>query len=148
MKKSLFIITFLLLATIMYGQSNQEIDKFIAKDKADIGNAAAFVLVASGVQLQDGSASAIKYINSNNWFKTEVKEGDSLRTDEASYLIMKAFNQKGGIMYSILPGPRYALKELKSLKMVDEEKDPSKIISGEEFMILLSEYLSWKEENK
>ena len=147
MRISFFLIVFLLVAAITYSQSNEEIDLFMGKEKADIGTASAFVLAAAGIELQGNSDSAIEYINKNKWFKNEVKESDSLRIDYASYIIMKAFNQKGGIMYKFVSGPRYALKEMKYLKMVDQKTYPAKIISGEDFMILLSEYLSWKEEN-
>lgn len=145
MKISILSIAFFLVAAFAYSQANEEIDLFMAKEKADIGTASAFVFAAAGIEAQN--TSAIEYINKNNWFKEEVKESDLLRTDYASYLIMKAFNQNGGIMYKFLEGPRYALREMKYLKMIDQRQDPAKIISGTEFMILLSEYLSWKEEN-
>ncbi|MCL2480491.1 MAG: hypothetical protein FWF38_02135 [Spirochaetaceae bacterium] len=144
MKISIFAFVFFLVAAFAFSQSNEEMDLFMAKDKADIGTATAFVLAAAGVEVR--GASAVEYINKNKWFKEEIKEGDSLRADYASYIIMKAFNQNGGIMYNLVKGPRYALKEMKYLKMVDQRKDPAAVLSGTEFMILLSEYLSWKEE--
>ena len=147
MRISIFTAIFLFVSAFAYSQSNEEMDLFMAREKADIGTAAVFALTAAGIEFPGSSNSAIEYINKNKWFKKEIKASDSLRADYASYIIMRAFGQKGGIMYRISSGPRYALKEMKYLQMVDERVIPGKIISGEDFMILLSEYLSWKEEN-
>ncbi len=147
MKISIVSVVFFLAAFTAYSQSNEEIDIFLAKEKADIGTAASLTLAAAEIELPVNS-SAIEYLNNNKWFKKTLTGNEPVRSDYASYIIMKAFGQKGGIMYKIVPGPRYALKEMKYLKMVDQRTDPAKIISGEDFLILLSGYLLWKEENK
>ncbi len=146
MKRAIIFTALFLSAISVFSQSNEEIDLFFSKDKADIATAAYFTLSAAG-KPQPAPADATGYLNDNKWFRQELNGDEGLSAGSASLLIMKAFGQKGGIMYAIAPGPRYALKEMKYMKLMDQKTDPSKIMSGEDFMILLSEYLSWKEAN-
>ena len=148
MKRAFLSAALFLTAMLIYSQSNEEIDAFMAKKQADVATAAYFTLSAAGMQNAASTAEAAPgYLNENKWFKEELKGDELLKASDASYLIMKAFAQKGGIMYSIAPGPRYALKEIKYLKLIDQKTDPAKIMTGEDFMILLSEFLSGKEKN-
>ncbi|MDX9801725.1 MAG: hypothetical protein RBT69_10360 [Spirochaetia bacterium] len=148
MKKLFLSAALFLTAMLIYSQSNEEIDAFMAKGEADLATAAYFTLAAAGMQGAAATAEdAPWYLNENNWFKEELKGDELLKASDASYLIMKAFNQKGGLWYTVAPGPRYAFKEIKYRKLIDQKTDPAKIMSGDEFMILLSEFLSWKETN-
>lgn len=50
-------------------------------------------------------------------------------------------------MYRLLPGPRYAVRELKYMGFVDDT-DASKPVSGEEVIRILGYVLEWKEAGK
>ncbi|MDR2096161.1 MAG: hypothetical protein LBP76_11710 [Treponema sp.] len=56
-----------------------------------------------------------------------------------SFLLMKAFDLKGGIFYSLFPGDRYAYRELVSKNIITGRTDPSQTVSGETFLYMLGQ---------
>lgn len=61
---------------------------------------------------------------------------------------MKAFSIPGGVMYHVLPSPRYALRELEFMGFIDKGTNPSKKISGDGVVRILGYVLDWKEGQK
>jgi hypothetical protein len=55
---------------------------------------------------------------------------------------MKAFNIKGGMMYTFFPGPRYAFRTMVSRSFIQSPADPGLQVSGEQFLIILDDVLS------
>ena len=54
----------------------------------------------------------------------------------------------GGIMYSILPGPRYATRELAFLGIISGPAKPGMSLSGERALRILEQVLHRKEAAK
>ena len=76
----------------------------------------------------------------------EPPEGrDSLTLGEFSHLVMRAFGIPGGIMYTFVPGPRYAARELGYREFILDKPWPDRSLSGEEALSILGEALAWKE---
>ena len=146
--KKIFIIIIFLSACMLYAQSNEQIDRIMGADKTTVADASLLILSSAGILDSDSeSGIAVKYINEKKWYKTEIKGNDALTAGNASYLFMKAFKINGGLMYKIAPGPRYALREMKYNDILDKRAETSEIMTGEDFLIFLSEALSWQEEN-
>jgi hypothetical protein len=57
---------------------------------------------------------------------------------------MKAFDEKGGLMYRLFPGPRYAVRELAYLGLVHGKAHSGRFPSGQEVVQILSSYLDRK----
>ena len=147
MKKILFLVIF--MSTFMlYAQSNEQIDLLMEAEKATVAEASLLILSSAGIiDAESDSSSAVKYINDNDWYKTEIKGDAALTAGNASYIFMKAFKLSGGLMYKMAPGPRYAVREMKYNDILDKRTETSSLMSGEDFLIFLSEALSWQEEN-
>ena len=64
---------------------------------------------------------------------------------EVCYLIMETQGIKGGLFYTLFPGPRYATRELASLGLLKGYTHPNRVVSGEEVMWILGAVLDWKE---
>jgi hypothetical protein len=64
---------------------------------------------------------------------------------QVCYLIMETQGIKGGLFYTLFPGPRYATRELASLGLLKGYTHPNRVVSGEEVMWILGAVLDWKE---
>jgi len=53
-----------------------------------------------------------------------------IRMDRFAFMIMKAFELKGGIFYSLFPSPRYAYRELVSKGVIQGNVDPADPVDG------------------
>ena len=146
--KKILILIFFLSSIMLYAQSNDQIDRLMGEEKTTVTDASLLILSSAGIVDEDSDgASAVKYINDKKWFKNGLKGGKSLTAGDASYIFMKAFKVNGGLMYKIAPGPRYAVREMKFLDILDRRTETGSMMSGEDFLIFLSEALGWQEEN-
>lgn len=146
--KITFICSILILLSIpvLYAQFNQQIDLLIEQENASYGRAVYLVLVASEYCDETVSlAQALEALQGKDWKIIPKGIDDTITLGEYSYLLMRAFNIPGGIMYMIFPGPRYAVRELVYHKLILENPESGRLLNGEEVMIMLTRVMSWKE---
>ena len=60
-------------------------------------------------------------------------------------MLTRAFEIHGGVMYWILPGPRYATRELAYLAIISGPAKPGMSLSGERALRILEKMLNSKE---
>jgi len=143
-----FTFVFILInMPILFAQFDEHIDVILKQENISFGQAVYIVLVASEQCDENaGVAGALEKLRSNGW-KIRIKgENDAITLGEYSYLLMKAFNIPGGLMYMMFPGPRYAVRELEYKQLLVENPSQGRTLSGEEAMTLLARVVSWKEE--
>lgn len=149
-KNKLILFGFVMacLPVLLFSQSNTVIDEMLNKEKAGFGRTSYMVFTAAGI-LQDNATleESLGYLGKLNWNMKNKESGEYITLGEYSYMLMKSFNLSGGIMYQIFPGPRYASRELFYLKLIDENRDPNRYVSGEEVIRILGRLMEWKEEN-
>ena len=146
--KALCICFILIVLSIafLHAQIEEQIDLLLEEESAGFGKAVYLVLVASEHCDETESLSgALGVLQKKNWDISLKGEGDAITLGEYSYLLMRAFNIKGGIMYMIFPGPRYAVRELVYHNLILENPNPDRQVSGEEVMTILTRVLNWKE---
>ena len=68
--------------------------------------------------------------------------------DEVSFIIMQALDMSGGIMYSLLPSPRYAAREFDNLGLVIGDAHPGTTLSGGDVIRMLSGAIEIQEAEK
>ena len=146
MKKAWALLA-LLAASVLpaVAQSNQFIDRLLEQPQATFGASAYLVLAASGlVPAEATEQQALTALNEKGW-KLKARGADEpIRLGEYCYLIMKAFELKGGLMYRLFPGPRYAVRELAYRGIVHGQAHGARYPSGQEAVQLLSSFLDWK----
>ncbi len=127
-------------------QSNEIIDKLLTENAADLGSTAYMVLsAASMIDENTGTAEAAAALSDRGMDIFKGKDpSEKVTFGEYSYMLMEAFGIKGGIMYRLMPGPRYAAREIKYMGFTDNS-DPSASVSGEEVLRILGYVLEWKE---
>jgi len=149
--KTLFLISFITacLPVLLSAQSNTVIDQLLNEDKADWGKTSYMVLSAAEIISENAEIpEALTKLEKQQWKLPAKKSENSITLGEYSYMLMKAFDIPGGIMYKILPGPRYAARELDYLNFIDNNKSPYRTLSGEEVLRIMGRVMEWKEAGK
>ena len=143
----LLAVTLLAAAGSLWGQSNELLDTLFDEPATTLGQAAYLVLTASGRIPDDSSpADAAASLAGQGWSVPERVADEPLTLGEYSHLLMQAFELKGGVMYRIVPGPRYAGRELAYLELIKGDTSPYRTFSGEEAIGILGRLMEWKEE--
>jgi hypothetical protein len=131
----------------LWGQSNELLDVLFEEPATTLGQAAYLVLTASGRIPDDSSpADAAASLAAQGWTVPERGADEPLTLGEYSHLLMQAFELKGGVMYRIIPGPRYAGRELVYLELIKGDTSPYRTFSGEEAIGILGRLMEWKED--
>lgn len=155
MRKSWFSLVIFLLALFpCYSQSNDDIDAFIKKERADFGTAAFFALTASGKMVLEEETDyadieeAMEYIKTKKWFSKMPASDSYISAGDASLLMLRAFDINGGIMYKITKDPRYALREMQYRSFLSKNLSNKSDISGGDFLTALSNVAIWHDERR
>jgi len=140
-------VLLLLTAASLGAQSNEALDALLEQRTATLADAAYLVLAASGRIDGDSTAEqAASALDGQGWEIPERSADDPVTLGEYAYLLMQALEIKGGLMYRLLPGPRYAGRELAFLEIIKGDASPYRTFSGEEAIGILGRLLAWKEE--
>ena len=146
-KAAVLIVSISLLCGInLYAQLFQVMDELLVEETASFGKSVYMVLVASEKIPEESSVSdAVSALQSKNWGIRMKEEASPITLGEICYLLMRAFDISGGIMYSLIPGPHYAAREMLYREILIDESDPGGPLSGEEVMTLVSRTIEFKE---
>ena len=134
-KKGIYLAGLLLLVTLAAAgaQSNDMIDQLLSQEVARFDTAAYLILSASGhIDESASPAEAVEKLISMKLALKGQKPDGALTVDRMSYILMKAVGVKGGIMYTLLPGPHYAYRELGAVEAVETSGGPARKVSGQE----------------
>lgn len=108
------LILVFMMPVVLTAQSNEVLDEFLDRDEADLGTTAYLVLASAGIIDESSTVDdAVDWImKADRMVKIEdISSGRSISYGEFSYLLMEAMELKGGLMYRMIPGPRYAARE-------------------------------------
>lgn len=129
-----------------FGQSNEVIDSVLDQESLETSYAAYLVFTAADM-LPDSAppAEAAEMLGElkGEWKLKNYAPEKPITLGQYSYLIMRAFSIKGGLFYRLIPGPRYAVRELAYLKLIREDPVSGRTVSGEEAVRILGNTLEW-----
>lgn len=138
MKRLLILVWTVIMAPTAFAQSNAFIDNVVTGEGISAGQAAYLVLVASDNIGEDADAiRAFELLGQLKWLPPGLTVDKKISHAEYSYILIKAFGIKGGIFYSLFPGPRYAYRELRHLVVIQGSTDPDMPVSGTEAMRMI-----------
>jgi len=125
-----------------FAQSGVELDMLLSTGEVSLSLAARYVLPAADI-LPAGATPETSFAAAKEkaWLPPDVEPDAPIKLSELSFLIAQAFGMKGGLMYSIAPGPRYAYRELVYLRIIQGVSDPAQTVSGERLMRILGRLL-------
>jgi hypothetical protein len=129
-----------MLPVFLPAQTAADLEAVLQAPAISCEQAAWFVLSAgSGAPANSGAAFAQAV--SRGWLKN-AQPDDPITLGKLSFLIMRAFDFKGGMMYAILPGPHYAYRSMLSRSYIQGTADPAMTVSGERCLVILGKVLS------
>ena len=127
-------VTILLLvaAATIPAQSNEQIDTILEEEVATVGSAAYVALSAAGLVNDDSPASrAVEIAVEAGWLPEGTAPDEPVTFGRFAYLLMEATEVSGGLMYRMIPGPRYAAREFVYREWSPERRAPGEEISGQ-----------------
>ena len=142
---------FLLLPALVLAQTAGELDIMLETEAVSAAAAARFVLGAvellpPGLSGPDAERAAFEIASSNGWLRAGA--GEAINLEDTALLIMKAFDFKGGIMYSIFGNARYAYREMLYHRLIQGRSYPNMNVSGQRFLQILGRALSYAGEDE
>jgi hypothetical protein len=130
-KAALFFLLFAvtLLPALSAQTLAQDMDAILESDAVTWAQAARFVLPAAGFTDAAGLSSFQTALD-RGWLPKNAQAEGEASFGELSFLVMKAFDLPGGLMYRFFPGPRYAYRELQYRGIIQGQQDSARKVSG------------------
>jgi hypothetical protein len=119
-----------------------EMETLLSAKTITYAQASRFVLQAANALTTDNGEEAFNYAVQQNWLPQKAVSDAPARLNNISLLLMRSFNVKGGIMYSITKSPNYAYRELVYLNIIQNRSDPSMFVSGEQLLYYVNKILA------
>jgi hypothetical protein len=116
-------------------------DRLLDTEAVSFGAAARWILDAAGFPSEVWEEEAFITARREGLLPPGAESGDPVRLDELAFMLAQAFGFKGGIMYALIPGPRYAYRELRYRGILEGRIDPAQTVSGERLLHLLGRIL-------
>ena len=143
---TLTALVFLLLGAALSAQSNETLDTYLDQAKADTATTIWLVLLAAD-QLPGNAqpSDAMAAYSDPRGKLTGLNAQDPIRFGEFAYIAMEALDLPGGMMYAMIPSPRYAAREFLYRGWIPGRPKTAAELTPWEVTTSLSEILSWKE---
>jgi hypothetical protein len=113
-----------------------DMDALLDSEAVSWAEAARFVLPAAGVEAAD-AAEAFAAAAERGWLPRNAEAQGAVNFAGVSFLLMKAFDLSGGLLYSIFPGPRYSYRELVYKGILQGQYDRSWKVPGVRLITLI-----------
>ncbi|MFP4535221.1 MAG: hypothetical protein ACLFNP_05830 [Spirochaetaceae bacterium] len=140
------VLLFGLAAFTLPAQSNQLVDRMLEDEAADVADAAYMVLLSAGaIEESASTGDAVSYARQRGWLDEGTTGSEPITFGEFSYVLMEAHGEEGGLMYRMIPGPRYAGREVIFQNWTVERRTTNEEISGETALRILGNYLAARE---
>ena len=153
MKRLTVLICVLLAASgVLHSQTVQILEELLGSVRLRNEQAAWLVLEAAEAaysagdpQGQSAQAAAFRYAVERQWFSGAAAPEGWITLDQASLLIMRAFDLKGGVLYTLTGSPHYAYRELEYQGILQGKVNPKTRVSGDLLLFIVNRVLSYKE---
>jgi len=146
----IFACLFIMFPVFVFAQTAAELETVMEAQAVTCAQAARFVRASAGSNASTGSGGSSDFNQAlaNSWFPKGTVSNEYITFGKLSFLLMKAFNMKGGFMYFIFPGPHYAFRSMVSRSFIQGAVDPDMMVSGEQFLRILGNVLNKTEEEQ
>ena len=150
-KRALFLMLVIAAAgaiavSPLMAQSNKVLDAVLGEASLSYANAAYLVVTAAGsVPDTITPEDAVPQLEKAGWGLPGRGPDDAVTLGDFSYILTRAFGVPGGLGYWVLPGPRYATRELAYLDIISGPAKPGMSLSGERALRILERMLDRRE---
>jgi hypothetical protein len=145
--RSALVLVFLLVgAGIAIAQTSSLLDDFLKEKNASFGKAVYFALAAAGqIRESDSVAVAVEALQAKAWGISARAVDEPIPLGDYAHILMQAFSLPSGFMYALIPGGRYAVRELSYLGILVGTVSPVQLLSGQEALSILGRVLGYVE---
>jgi hypothetical protein len=146
MTKPKLLFCLLMIAAIsslpLAAQTAEIMDRIIATPAISVSQAAYLVFVASGKLAEDASPDqAFTLFEEMNWIDAHGDPGRALKASEYAYLLTRSYGLTGGLLSSLLAGPRYAYRDMVFRGLFAARGDPDEPLTGVEAVRILGKVM-------
>jgi outer membrane protein OmpA-like peptidoglycan-associated protein len=147
----IFVCFLLTVPVFLRAQTAAVIEELLGTEALTYEQAALFVLEAAdipeiyGPAVIYGPGTAFSFAMEKGWLPKNAQNSGRASLQGVSLLIMRAFDIKGGLFYSLLKNPHYAYRELVYLDVIQGRIDPGMSVSGDTLLFLVNRVLSLPE---
>jgi hypothetical protein len=135
---------FCIIPAFLPAQTAERLDALLDSTGVTYAEAAMIVLPAAALAGEDVSPeTAFAEARERGLLPKAAEPGGALRLGGLAFLIMRAFDMKGGLFYTLFPGPRYAYRELVHQRLIQGRNDPALTVSGERLLRILGRVLDY-----
>jgi len=143
MKSKILVLMclFLALPAFLHAQTAAEIEGLLETKAVSYGQAARFILEAADVSGFTDPVQAFAYAREQKWLPNRATPDSEARLSGISLLVMRSFDIKGGLFYSIAKNSHYAYRELVYQDIIQGRSDPGMSVSGSELLFMVNRVL-------
>ena len=120
-------------------------DSILSEEMLTYGSASYVLLTGTGVLEDEATIQEAAGKMAQQFPDTALEWNEPVTLGRFSYMIMNAYEIGGGIMYRIFPGPRYAVRELRFKKIIQQKAYSGMDISGERALRIVGRVLDREE---
>ena len=145
MKKRLcfpVIILLFFIPVFLFPQTAAQMEELLGTPVLRYEQAVRFVLRAADLTGEVSAEEAFRQAKENKFLPRQAETGTIASLEGVSLLIMRSFDIKGGLFYTIFKNPHYAYKELMYKGIIQDRSDPAMAVSGEHLIFLVNRILS------
>ena len=142
-------LVLLLLPACVFAQTAAEMDLLLQSETVSAAKSARFVMGAADLlpaELHGAAAEMAAYemALSKGWIRAAAEEDFTMK--DTAFLVMKAFDLKGGIMYSLFRNPRYAYREMIYRNLITDPMNGTMKVSGSALLVILDKTIHCADE--
>ena len=131
-------------ATVFVLEASDAVSRHMALESLPFGTEPEGAYTA----VYDNPAEAFNFAMEQKWLPKKARPLDTAQLNGIALLLIRAFDQKGGIFFSLFKNPHYAYHELVQMEIIRGETDPGMTVSGEELLLMIGRMLTIVEEQE
>lgn len=125
------------------GQTEDFLDTVLGARSLTWSQSAHLVLVGAGFSPEDATPEASwATLTDRGWVSPLPDPQKPATVAGYAFLVTKAFGLKGGFLSSLVPGPRYAFRDLKFHNLVPEGLDPDDPLDPRTALVVLADVMA------
>jgi len=133
------------LSTNLHAQTADEIETLLNTNAVTYSQAVRFVLEAADIAAITDHNEAFQYAQQKDLLPNKATPDAELTLENISLVLMRSFNIKGGIFYTIAKNPHYAYRELVYKEVIQGRADPVMKVTGDQLLFMIGRLLSLQE---
>ncbi len=142
MKLRLTVLVIIGFSWVLPAQSAALMDGILESSAVTAGQVAYLVLVGSG-QLAEKSTpeQSFELLRDLAWAPWLRNPEKPVTEADYAWILSRAWRVKGGLLYTLVPGPRYAFREFQFQGWISSSDDPGAVMAGNQALRILGKVM-------